>query len=147
VLFVGVIIAVVYPISIQGALKRQSYKIIEKQQDVVLSNVNQLSPNSTESFIKSRNAARSVSHLVITPQQQSLNGDTVADKVLNEMAKNAGDQHKNLGEYELSYQGANLFYVVQKFKYGGKHVFLISYMWDTYRNQMVKTLWVKLLWV
>ena len=141
ILFVGVVIAIVYPISIKDALTKQSYQMIKDQQ----SDPDRINPNTERGFIESRNAARSVSHILVTKQQTLLKGDPVPSKVLKQMGKNASRQSGMIGEYQLTYQGATLFYVVRKSTFNGNPAFLISYMWDTYRNNMIKMLWDRLL--
>ncbi|HET7578716.1 MAG TPA: HAMP domain-containing sensor histidine kinase [Bacillales bacterium] len=150
VLFVGVIIAVVYPISIQGALKQQTYKIIEQQQMQfpLNSNRTQMQPNTNQNgFLESRNAALSVSHIIVTNQLSLRWGASVPDQVLQKMGQNAENQKNTLGEYQLSYQNGTLFYVIRKVTLNGQPAYLISYMWGNYRNSLVKTLWTRLLWV
>lgn len=143
VLFVGVVIAIVYPISIKDALTKQSYKIIEDQQ--LNFDPNRITAKSQQGFIESRNAERSVSHIIVTKNQTLLKGDPVPSKVLNQMGKNASKQTNQIGEYQLTYQDATLFYVVRKVTFNGNPAFMISYMWDTYRNNMIKMLWERLL--
>lgn len=149
ILLIGLVIAIVYPLSIQSALKDQSYDIIERQQlRYVLPNFDQyFTSKSEEDFIQRRNAARSVGHLVIVNQHGELEGDPVPQKVLQKMGKNAYQQKGDLGRYDLKYKDATLFYVVRKIDIDHQNGFLISYMWDTYRNEMVKTLWRRLLWI
>ncbi|HET7658486.1 MAG TPA: HAMP domain-containing sensor histidine kinase [Bacillales bacterium] len=143
VLFVGVVIAVVYPISIKDALTEQSYKIIEDQQ--LNFDPSRITGKSQQGFIESRNAARSVSHLIVTKQETLLRGDPVPNKVLKKMGKNASKQKGEMGEYQLTYQDATLFYVIRKITFNGNPAFMISYMWDTYRNNMIRMLWERLL--
>jgi two-component system sensor histidine kinase CssS len=151
ILFLGLVIAVVYPLSIQSTLKEQSYDIIERQQLGLLSNFNQIiTPKSDsdsepeKSFIQRRNAERLVFNLVII-HHQPVDGDPVPQKVWQEMGKNAFQQKGNLGRYQLTYDGGTLFYVVRKVQ--AIDGYLISYMWSNYSHEMVKTLWTRLLWI
>ncbi|HEX7064778.1 MAG TPA: HAMP domain-containing sensor histidine kinase [Bacillales bacterium] len=147
-LFVGFVIAVVYPISIQDALKEQTYKMIKREQlHWVLPNVDQFKPDSRVGFIESRDAARSVNHLIVTNQITLLKGYSVPRSVLQQMGRDALKQQDEIGLYELDYEGATLFYVVRKVTVNGNHAYLISYMWDTYINEMAETLWSRLLWI
>lgn len=151
VLFVGVVIAVVYPLSIQGALKQQTYKIIEQQQlqkfHLISKNGPKLKQSSKRGFLESRNAALTVSHIIVTNQQTILWGTSVPNKVLRQMGNNAANQNGNIGRYQLQYKNGTLFYVIRKVNIHGQPAYLISYMWGNYRNSLVKTLWTRLLWV
>lgn len=149
VLFVGAVIAVVYPLSIQDALIKQTYQIIEQQQLNLLPNVNRYftKPKSEQGLINQRNAARTVSHLIWTHQFEGWLGDPVKNKVTTKMVRKGEQQKQNFGKYQLSYKGAILYYVVRKVSFNGQPALLISYMWDTYRNHMVDMLWIRMLWV
>ena len=61
------------------------------------------------------------------------------------MAKNAYSQSHELVRYNLKYEEATLFYVIRKIEHANGPAYLISYMWDTYRNQMIQHLWNRLL--
>lgn len=151
ILLVGVIIAVIYPLSLQQTLKEDSFELIEQEQlRYILPNNNIQIPKSDISFIERQQAARSVGHLVIVNHQGRLEGDPVPDKVLQKMGQNAYKQQKEIGRYTLEYKGATLYYVVRQIHSTSSKKtsdYLISYMWDTYKNQMVKKLWWRLLWI
>lgn len=147
VLLIGLIIAVVYPLSIQGALKEQSYEMIEREQlRYVIPNFrNYVAPDSQVSLLKQREAARSVEHFILVGEHN----DQVfmRNPVLKEMAEHAMQQTSEKGRYELTYKGETIFYVVREVTYNQRHAYLISYMWDTYRNEMISMLWSRLLWI
>ncbi|MGA9287388.1 MAG: HAMP domain-containing sensor histidine kinase, partial [Anaerobacillus sp.] len=75
-----------------------------------------------------------------------LQGDPIPDEVMIKMRKNALHQKENKGRYELTYNNqASLFYVISKVDVNGQEAYFISYMWDTYRNQMIDRLWWRLI--
>lgn len=149
VLFIGVIITIIYPISLQQAMKDDSFElIIQEQNRFIQPNGNNIQiPKSDIGFIERQAAARSVGHLTIINQQGELQGDLVPNLVLKKMTANAYNQKKKIGRYSLDYEGAKLFYVIRKVTINSNKGYLISYMWDTYRNQMVHKLWSRLLWI
>ncbi|HEX6922969.1 MAG TPA: HAMP domain-containing sensor histidine kinase [Bacillales bacterium] len=146
VIFVGLVIAVVYPISIQDALEEQTYKIIEREQLHI--GQNQFDLDSRVGFLESRQEARSVNHIFVSNQITLVKGKQVPDSVFQKMGKKALQQEDNLGRYKLGYNGGTLFYVIRKTTLlNGQNAYLISYMWDTYINEMTETLWKRLLWI
>ncbi|WP_137790545.1 HAMP domain-containing sensor histidine kinase [Bacillus sp. E(2018)] len=144
---IGLLTAIIYPLSIKDTLTEETYRIIENEQQNVWDPDNQL-PREGESptdFIERRNAARDVGHVVIVDKYANSQGDPVPEEVLYEMAEKAYNQKKNKGRYELTYEDATLFYAITtKTNVKGEKVYLISYMWDTYRDQMVNRLWLRL---
>ncbi|WP_347552371.1 HAMP domain-containing sensor histidine kinase [Pseudalkalibacillus hwajinpoensis] len=149
VLLVGVVIAVIYPLSIKGTLTEETYQIIESEQQryTFPDQDGPLPPETDQDFIERRDAERSVGHTLITRLYRGpLQGDPIPDEVIIEMRKNALDQEEDKARYELTYNNqASLFYVISKVEVNGQEAYFISYMWDTYRNQMIDRLWWRLI--
>ncbi|TKD68682.1 sensor histidine kinase [Pseudalkalibacillus hwajinpoensis] len=149
VLLVGVVIAVIYPLSIKGTLTEETYQIIESEQQryTFPDQDGPLPPQTDEDFIERRDAERSVGHTLITRLYSGpLQGDPIPDEVIIEMRKNALNQEKDKSRYELTYNDqASLFYVISKVDVNGQEAYFISYMWDTYRDQMIDRLWWRLI--
>ncbi|KZE67201.1 histidine kinase [Fictibacillus phosphorivorans] len=144
---IGLLTAIIYPLSIKDTLTEETYRIIENEQQNVWDPQNQI-PQEGESptdFIERRNAARDVGHFLIVDKYANSQGDPVPQEVLVEMAEKAYEQKNDKGRYELTYEDATLFYAITtKTNVKGEKVYLISYMWDTYRDQMVNRLWLRL---
>jgi two-component system sensor histidine kinase CssS len=144
---IGVTTAIIYPLSIKDTLTEETYRIIENEQDKI--NDRDKVPEKGESpvdFAERKNAERSVGHFLISDQYANYQGDPVPRSVLVEMAEKAFKQKKSRARYELTHGDATLFYVISKvkFKNNDEKGYLISYMWDTYRDQMVNRLWFRL---
>lgn len=145
-LFVGLLIGIIYPLSLNSTLTEETYRIIEQEQTRYTNPYGQhmIPPNSELDFIERREAERSVGHLFLMNQFGTLEGDPVPNEVLSEMAENAQEQVARRGRYELNFNDATLFYVVFKVYTTSGEAYHISYMWDTYRDQMVNRLWSRL---
>ncbi len=150
IVLVGLSIVIIYPISIKGTLTDETYRLIEQEQiryayplfDVI-------NPPRNELNFVERREAGSVGHffiydpLVQTPEGVSL----PPTEVLQEMAQNAYSQEPIRGRYEIQYGGATVFYVIFKTRIADQPAYHISYMWDTYRDQMVQRLWERLIYI
>lgn len=149
IVMLGILIAVIYPLSIQGTLEEESYQIILDEQRRFINPISDdfLLDENKKDFIERREAARSVGHVLLINQQGRYKGDPIPQSVFNEMATNAYNQSHELARYNLKYEEATLFYVIRKIDFSGNHTYFISYMWDTYRNQMVQQLWQRLLFI
>lgn len=147
IVFLGLLIAFIYPLSIKGTLTEETYQIILQEQERILNPLsrNMFPDQFEQGFIERRNASRSVGHALIVNQAGRYQGDPIPEEVFQEMAENAYRQEREWDRYELTYNEATLFYVIRQIHFADNDAFLISYMWDTYRNQMVKHLWQRLL--
>ncbi|RNA68696.1 sensor histidine kinase [Alteribacter keqinensis] len=149
ILMVGLLIGIIYPISLKSTLTEETYRIIEQEQARVMRpNGDYPAPATSEAeFLERREAARSVGHLVIGGNQLGRRfGDPVPTEVLVEMGQRAQDVERR-GRYELTYNDATLFYVVFKSYRPEGEEYHITYMWDTYRDEMVNRLWSRLFYI
>ncbi len=149
ILLVGLLIVVIYPISLKTTLTEETYRIIEKEQDRFTGpNQAPFDPRDTEiDFIERRQAERSVGHIFFVAQYGMLQGDHVPSDVVNEMRDRAAQQLTDRGRYELTYGGSTLFYVISKVDSMVGDAHHIAFMWDSYRDQMVNQLWERLLYI
>ncbi|RXI99879.1 sensor histidine kinase [Anaerobacillus alkaliphilus] len=147
IFIVALLLVIIYPISIKSTLTGETYRIIEEEQDRYQAPQQTAPPQSEIDFITRREAERSVGHLFFVNQFGRLQGDPVPDVVLNEMRDRSSRQMTDRGRYELTYGGSTVFYVVLKINTVVGEVSHISYMWDSYRDNMVKQLWERLLYI
>ncbi|WP_257349447.1 sensor histidine kinase [Pseudalkalibacillus decolorationis] len=150
VFVVGLFVVIIYPLSIREALTEESYKMIEEQQERIIkgpTSPKEELPESNLNFIERREAIRSVGHLLLGNQSYLLEGDFVPAEVQHTIWEKAISQQENNERYQLVYRDASLFYVIEKIELNGNNAFLVSYMWDTYRNQLVQQLWKRLIWI
>ncbi|WP_096440291.1 sensor histidine kinase [Alteribacter populi] len=150
ILMVGLLIGIIYPISLKSTLTEETYRIIEQEQARSMnpSGEHLVPPSSDLEFLERREAERSVGNVFLRDQYGILEGDQVPNDVLREMVQNAQNQEDDRrGRYELTYNEATLFYTVFKVYHPDGEIFHISFMWDTYRDQMVNRLWSRLFYI
>lgn len=144
ILLVGLLLVIIYPISIKSTLTEEMYRIIEKEQERYTGPQNE---QLETDFNERRTTDRSVMHLIIVNEYGRLHGEPIPAEVLNEMKDRANKQMTDIGKYELAYGGSTLFYIVKKTNAYVGEVYHISYMWDSYRDHMVNQLWERLLYI
>ncbi|ARK29161.1 sensor histidine kinase [Halalkalibacter krulwichiae] len=147
IVLVGLSIIIIYPISIKGTLTEETYRIIETEQIRIAYPLWDLINPRSESEFTDREAG-SVGHFFIYESPRiPPEGNPPPKEVLQEMAQNAYKQEGSRGRYEIQYGGATVFYVIAKAQIDEYPAFHISYMWDTYRDEMVNRLWERLLYI
>jgi two-component system, OmpR family, sensor histidine kinase CssS len=147
ILMMALLLIVVYPISLKSTLTEETYRIIIEEQDRYQAPHEQSPPQTEIDFIARKEAERSVGHLFFMSEFGRVQGDPVPREVLDEMTDRAFKQMTDRGRYELTYSGATVFYVVLKINTIVGDAYHISYMWDSYRDQMVEQLWERLLYI
>lgn len=140
IVLVGLSVGIAYPISINGTLTEETYRIIEQDQIRYAYPLFDLITREEQEFADREPGA--VRHFFIfdTLGKTPIGNALPPKEVLQEMAQNASKQTRNRGRYEIQYNGATVFYVISKAQYEGNPAFFISYMWDSYRDQMVNRL-------
>lgn len=151
IVLVGLSITIIYPLSIKGTLTEETYRLIELEHiRFAYPLLDLINPQKNDLDFAERREVGMVGHFFIyetlgrTPEGVAL----PPTEVLQEMAQNAYEQDEDRrGRYELKYGGATVFYVISKAKIDDTPAYHISYMWDTYRDQMVNRLWERLIYI
>lgn len=146
ILMVGLLIGIIYPISLKSTLTEETYRIIEVEQERI-TNDNMSLADSELDFTERKEAERSVGHLFIINKYGSFQNETVPNQVIIEMEEMAFQQLERKKRYELTYMDATLFYVINKIYTTSGEAYHISFMWDTYRDEMVERLWGGLFYI
>ncbi|GGL42923.1 sensor histidine kinase [Sporolactobacillus putidus] len=147
---IGIIMTVVYPYSIQSALKEDSFETIEQEQ---LQNVlhqdsgNYGVDNSGSGFLDRQQAVKAVGNLLIDSNYRQILGNPIPASVFNEMKARIRRQKAGSQRYELVYHGSTLYYVVRRVNANLETGYLISYMWNTYTNELMHKLWARLIFI
>lgn len=149
IFLVGLLLVIIYPISLNSTLTEETYRIIEEEQRRYQDpQVRDLPASDSEiGFIARQERERSVGHLFLVNQYGRLQGDHVPNDVVNEMRGRAHEQLTDHGRYELTFGNSTVFYVISKMDTMVGNAYHIAYMWDSYRDTMVDQLWERLLYI
>ncbi|HHV82983.1 MAG TPA: HAMP domain-containing histidine kinase [Tepidanaerobacter syntrophicus] len=101
---------------------------------VLKENYTIMSPGISNPIEPSEIPEGAVKHLLILPPKEIL------EQIINE----AKIQTEESCQYSGQINNRRIFYVITRGKLMGRDVYLVSYMWDTYREDLVKTLFKKL---
>ncbi|QAA23105.1 sensor histidine kinase [Sporolactobacillus terrae] len=145
--FIGLIIIIVYPYSIQNTLKENTFRTIEAQQLLSFQRHDEsFAIDNPGTDNKSGDLTRTIivdKHLKPITSQTYLETD-----VFNQMRNQIKHQYTNLARYELKQNGSTLYFVVRRVKINMvDDGYLISYMWDTYDNELKNNLWNRLIFI
>ncbi|WP_227937869.1 sensor histidine kinase [Alkalihalobacillus deserti] len=147
IVLVGLLIIIIYPISIKGTLTEETYRIIETEQIRIAYPLWDLINPRNESEFTDREAGAVGHFFIYESPRLPPEGSPPPQEVLQEMAQNAFKQEVSRGRYEIQYGDATVFYVIANAQIDEYPAFHISYMWDTYRDQMVNRLWERLAYI
>ncbi|MFB4161807.1 sensor histidine kinase [Geomicrobium sp. JSM 1781026] len=142
-ILVALSMAIIYPMYIQGTLTEETYRIIEQAQNRQVNPFSdQFTPDFDDESAIIDPAMRETGHLtvidrVISARQMSVPPGAAIDVMMEE----AEAQEAETARYELVYEGRTLFYVIQQYQSSDEEAYLISFMWDSYRDTLLNSLW------
>lgn len=143
-LIIGLTIMTIIPSTLSDFFTNEIFTVIENSQGIISFDDN----DTARDIIKEQQTvqnARSVSHIFIDKSGHILNEVYLPRKTLSKMYEMALKQQSNLARYETTVQKEQIFFVIRKGQIGFEPIFQISYMWDSYREELVHTLFKKLL--
>jgi len=146
ILIIGLIVGIIYPFSLEKALKEDSFQLIKREQSryIIPYISNYSNDDKNNGLIQTQHSARDVGHLIVKADTlPTLIGNPIPVSMLNRLIKQAEQQKSEIGDYQLNYEKTTLFYIVHKVQNG----YVISFMRDTYTKEMAKKLWTKLFYV
>ncbi|WP_298841748.1 sensor histidine kinase [Clostridium sp.] len=132
--------------TIEGAqnniIKKRLYKNLDIEYSNVENNMQELDIRSVTHIQIPKKVIEGIVNLKITKIAKSLKVDR---KLIEQIIKQGEVQDKSSERYVKKLGDKKMFYVITKYSNANKSGFLLSYMWDTYRNSLLKTLLQKLL--
>lgn len=149
-LSISVLLAFILPSALRSFFTEEIFETIRAAQDLLFNqfegNVyrDYIGPNFFGNRDESINNIRTVNHIIIYNDRVIVSSPVSMDfieKVKNQ-ALNQVDTSK---EYSDKINNENIFYIISKGKALGHDAFFISYMGDSYREDLVKTLFKRLI--
>ncbi|KOO50843.1 sensor histidine kinase [Priestia koreensis] len=141
-----VIIGITLIFLIKGTLhtffKNEIYSNIEASQQLFTYGDRSLQSTRSQKQIQN---LRSVQHLFINEKGQLYQKSELPNWAVKRFYKEALLQEVNEKRYTLTVKGDVMFYIIRKVKIGEENYYHVSYMWDSYRQELVKTLLSRLM--
>lgn len=147
-LAITLIISAVIPITLRGFFTNEIYSTIQSSQDLLLNRITieNFSHNSTIDD-PLYDDIRIVKHFVIYSDNQIVLDSPVNFNFLSRVKDDISSQNDIRVRYSRSFSGKKLFYIITKSRGFSRDAYLISYMSDSYRNDLVKDLFNKLIMI
>ena len=149
-LCISILLSIILPLTLRDFFTKEIYATIESAQGLIFNRFDGQPFNSIfeSEFLKNPQQAldniRTVNHFIIYDEDQIILSSHLPMEFLNKVEKEAGAQKNNSQRYSGQVEDEKIFYVITKGKTLNQDVSLVSYMWDSYREDLVQTLFKKL---
>ncbi|MBO1510936.1 sensor histidine kinase [Metabacillus bambusae] len=144
-LAISLLLVILFPTTLRGFFTQEIYKTIENEQLILTEYGN---PGNNHELGDAKQKDRSVSHLVLPIQSPYfLYSEELPIDFIKQTQELATNQSRSVERYEKNLKNQTLFYVIRKLTVNGEQSYLLSYSWDSYRNDLVFTLFRQLMLV
>lgn len=146
-LFIAIILAFIIPGTLRSFFTEETYTTLESAQNIVLRGYSLEDFDQREFNGSELEDIRMVKHIIIYDNDRIALNSPVSSEFLNEIKESIGQQEQGNKRYKFSLEDKDIFYTVNKAPAGSNYKFLVSYIGDSYRNDLVYTLFKKLIGV
>ncbi|WP_282035274.1 sensor histidine kinase [Metabacillus indicus] len=149
-LLISLVLMIIFPTTLRNFFTNEIYNTIENEQHILTEyrlqgdmDMDPLNPNGEK-----LSPDRSVQHIILPENAPFFyNEKKLPLRFLQETQSLAARQEAITEEYSRVIGDERLFFVIKKVSLDGQPAFLLSYAWDSYRNDLVLTLFKQLVLV
>lgn len=150
-LCISILLSILLPLTLRDFFTKEIYANIESAQDLLFYRYSDnfyedfISPEKKESSTKKIEDIRTVNHFIIYNENKIISSKPLSMEFLNKIKSEIVEQKNIRQRYSGKVGDEKLFYVITKGEALNQDIYLVSYMWDSYREDLVKTLFKKLI--
>ena len=149
-LFISIMLSIILPLTLRHFFTEEMYITIESAQKFMFSRYDLftlkdlLESQGLEGARQTLENIRTVRHFFIYDKGQIYIPSSLSGEFVEKVIRQAMAQEDTSQRYSGEVNGEKIFYVITKGTAFDENIFLISYMWDSYRQDLVKTLFKRL---
>jgi two-component system sensor histidine kinase CssS len=146
---ISLLLMALLPWTLKDFFTRQMYDIIEESQELYLANEQVIELKDLVKWDQQKQQLQSVQHMVFLDNGQILLGypSAAIQPNMPEIFKEATSQQENEQRYSRQLQDQRMYYIIRRGELGDHQAYLLSYMWESYQNELVKTLLTRIIWI
>lgn len=149
-LSISILLTLLFPWTLRDFFTKEIYATIESAQTIMLhSFANEVSRERWETAFSSKQLQniRAVNHFVVMDKNEEIIPSSLPVDFLNKVKMDVQKQKEDSQRYSGEIDDRKIFYVITKGYLWGQDVFLVSYLWDSYREDLVQTLFKRLVFI
>ncbi|HLS54298.1 MAG TPA: HAMP domain-containing sensor histidine kinase [Tissierellaceae bacterium] len=146
-LAITTLLSLIFPLTLRLFFTNEIYSTIESAQNILLNRYpiedfwNEPAIDGNEGL----DDIRTVNHFLVYGDNQILLNRPVSFDLIRQVRKDISQQENVRQRYSGKYSEGKLFYIITKVRSFGRDTYLVSYMGDSYRKDLVKTLFYRLI--
>ncbi|QUH19721.1 sensor histidine kinase [Alkaliphilus sp. B6464] len=152
-LSISILLSILFPWTLRDFFTREIYATIESAQNLTLARFNNelLGETWKNGILIDRKQQiqdiRTVNHFILIEDSPEVIASRLPVEFLYKVRDQIKSQTSDVQRYSGQIGDKKIFYVVAKEKILNQNIFLVSYMWDSYREDLVQTLLKRLVFI
>lgn len=148
-LCISVLFMALVPGILRSFFTRQMYDTIRESQEMYLSNGQILEIKDLIKWDQRSQQYQSVKHTVFLEDGRIISGfpSVPIQQNFRDIMTEAANQQGSEKQYSRQIEDQRMYYIIRKGQLAGHQAYLLSYMWESYQNGLVSTLFNRLLWI
>lgn len=143
--FIALILLFIIPTTLRGFFTEETYSTLESAQNILLHGYSIEDFTDTQLDTSAIDDIRMVKHMIIYHDNSIGLKNPIPQEFLQQIKEDISSQDKKIEKYKFSLGDESIFYIINKGKAIDNYNYLISYIGDSYRNDLILTLFKKLI--
>lgn len=144
-LVISILLSFIMPLTLRDFFTKELYRTIDAAQEIIFNQFEVRNPDDNILGTDRLQDIRTVRHLLIYGGNQVVLSAPITVDFLTQVKKEIEVQNKTSQHYTGKINNERVFYTITKGQAFGREAYLVSYMGDAYREDLVDTLFRKLL--
>ncbi len=144
-LFIAIILSFIIPNTLRSFFTEETYSTLESAQNIILNGYSIDDFNDISLDTSDLEDIRLVNHMVVYGNNRIAINNPVPNEFLNKIKEDINSQKDTMKRYKFSFEDENVFYIINKGSPIDDYNYLVSYIGDSYRDDLVRTLFNKLI--
>lgn len=143
--FIAIVLLFIIPSSLRSFFTEETYSTLKSAQNIILSGYSIEDFSNTQLDTSSYDDIRMVKHMIIYDNNNIGLQNPIPREFLDKIKENIDTQKGKIQKYKFSLGDETIFYIINQGESVDNYNYLISYIGDSYRNDLVYTLFNKLI--
>lgn len=143
--FIAIVLSFIIPNTLRAFFTDETYSTLQSAQNILLNGYSVEEFNNIETNNSSLDDIRMVNHMVIYENNKIAIKNPISNEFLNQIKEDINSQDQARQRYKFALEDETTFYIISKGNPIDSYDYLISFIGDSYRDDLVYTLFKKLL--
>lgn len=146
---ISILFMILVPWTLKGFFTRQMYDTIMESQEIYLANGQMIEIKNRVKWDQQNQQYRSVKHILFFSNGQVVSefSSLGIEQEFQSILQEALNQQNTEQQYSRQVEDERMYYVIRRGQIAGQSIYLLSYMWESYQDDLVDTLFTRLMWI